>query len=343
MSFPGPRNGLHRSRAVTRDDVARRAGVSPAVVSYVINAGPRPVAQATRLRVQQAIDELKYRPNATARALKLNRTRTLGLIVRDNANPFFAEFAREVEDCAFARDHAVLLGNSSGNPERETAYIDNFLDRSVDGIMIIGLSHLPALQNVLDRGTRLVILDKTPIRPGIATVLVDNIGGAYAGTRHLIEQGHINIGCVAGPAGIAASDERVLGWRNAMSSASLQPPPAVVVRNEFSSRGGFEATMKLLSLHPQPSAIFVSSDIQAAGALAAIHAANLRVPDDISVVSFDGTVGSAFANPPLTVVRQPFAEMARLSVSILLDGPNETEHTLATELVLRSSSRRWTT
>lgn len=326
-----------RQRTATRDDVARLAGVSNAVVSYVVNGGPRPVAEHTRVRVLDAIERLGYRPNGAARALRLARTSTIGLLVRDNTNPFFAEFAHAVEDAAFARNHAVLLGNSSGSAEREASYLGAFLDRAVDGLMIIGLSDSPDFDDVFERGTPLVVLDRVPVRPGLAVVVVDNTGGARLATRHLVEHGHTVIGCVGGPRGIAAAEERVAGWRSALRSARLPHPRDLVAAGEFSRDGGYRATKQLLEATQAPTALFVSSDVQAIGALSALREAKLRVPRDVAVVSFDGTEESAFTDPPLTVIREPLAEMAAKALSLLLDGDCSGDHLLPVELVTRAS------
>lgn len=326
-----------RQRTATRNDVARLAGVSNAVVSYVVNGGPRPVAEETRVRVLDAIERLGYRPNGAARALRLARTSTIGLLVRDNTNPFFAEFAHAVEDAAFARDHAVLLGNSSGSAEREASYLGAFLDRAVDGLMIIGLSDSPRFDDVFERGTPLVVLDRVPSRPGLAVVVVDNTGGARLATRHLVEHGHEAIGCVRGPAGIAAADERVAGWRSALRSARLPHPRTLVAVGEFTREGGYRATRELLGRTPGPTALFVSSDVQAIGALSAVREAGLRVPADVAVVSFDGTDESAFTDPPLTAIREPLTEMATKALSLLLDGHCSGDYTLPVELVTRAS------
>lgn len=324
-------------RTATRDDVARLAGVSNAVVSYVVNGGPRPVAEVTRVRVLEAIERLGYRPNGAARALRLARTRTIGLLVRDNTNPFFAEFAHAVEDAAFARNHAVLLGNSSGSTDREASYLGAFLDRAVDGLMIIGLSDSPHFDDVFERGTPLVVLDRVPTRSGLAVVVVDNTGGARLATRHLIEHGHRVIGCVRGPTGIAAAEERVAGWRSALRSAKLPHPRNLVVAGEFTREGGYRATLELLAGSPAPTAVFVSSDVQAIGALSAVREAGLRVPSDVAVVSFDGTDESAFTDPPLTAIREPLADMAAKALSLLLDGDCSGDHLLPVELVTRAS------
>lgn len=336
MNSPSPPSRT-RPRGATRNDVARAAGVSNAVVSYVINNGPRPVAEPTRLRVLRAIDELGYRPNAAARALKLARTRTVGLLVRDNANPFFAEFARAVEDAAFARNHAVLLGNSSGAPSRERAYIEAFLDRAVDGLMIIGLSDSPPLDAVIERGTPLVVLDRAPVQDGLATVLVDDAGGARVGTKHLIGHGHSRIACVAGPPHIPAAQQRVVGWRAALRAAKLAHPRGLVSVGDFTREGGYQAMRALLDAPQRPTAVFVSSDIQAIGVLKAIRDAGLRIPDDIALVSFDGTEESAYTDPPLTVLQQPFVEMAIQALDLLLGDDCTGEHTLPVTLTVRRS------
>lgn len=326
-----------RLRPPTRTDVARRAGVSNAVVSYVVNDGPRPVAGATRERVMKAISELGYRPNASARALKMSQTKTIGLLVRDNVNPFFAEFAHAVEDGAFSQGYAVLLGNSSGSSEREHACISSFLDRAVDGLMVMGVSAAPDLAPVIDRGTPLVVLDQFPPRKGLARVAVDNMQGARMGTDHLIGHGHRRIACLAGPTRVSVADERVQGWREAMHAAHLSTPRTLLTQADFTREGGYRAMRELLTSRARPTAVLAGSDVQAVGALRAICDAGQSVPDDIAVVSFDGTEESAYTEPPLTVIQQPLAKMAALALSLVLGEDCSGLHTLDVDLVVRRS------
>lgn len=316
-------NGQARQTAVTRAAVAVRANVSPAVVSYVLNNGPRPVASATRERVLRAIEELGYRPNAVARALKLRRTETIGLVVPDNSNPYFAELAKAIEDLAYAAGYALVLGNSSNDAERESAQLRTISQRQVDGLLFIGSSPHTDLSQLHDDGIPVVLLDRTSDDYAFPSVVVDNRAGARAGVTHLIRHGHRRVACIAGPADLPAANEREAGWREALRAHRIARS-GVLERAPFSREGGYLAAHRLLGLPDRPTAIFASADLQGIGALRACHEAGLSVPDDVALLGFDGTQESEYTTPPLSVVSQPIGEIAAKSIEILLGGGGAT-------------------
>ncbi|MFK4730532.1 LacI family DNA-binding transcriptional regulator [Agromyces mediolanus] len=325
-------------RAATRDDVARLAGVSSAVVSYVLNDGPRPVAAATRARVLAAIAELGYRPNATARALRLRRTRTLALLVPDIGNPFFAELAKAVQAAAFARGHAVTYGDTEYDPERERAQLAALAERRPDGVLVIGGT--PELLAPLhEAGIPLVTLDHPAehdpgagpgsvvpgsVAPGSVapapSVGIDDVAAARAGIRHLQEHGHERIALIAGPPGSPAARARRRAWTE-LVAPRLDPElaAALVATAGYTREGGYLAAGELLDRAAAPSAVFVSADVQAIGALRAVAERGVRVPEDLAVLSFDGTTEAQFTSPPLSVIRQPLDAIAEAAVSLLLD------------------------
>jgi LacI family transcriptional regulator len=299
---------------VTRDDVARRAGVSTAVVSYVVNDGPRSVAPETRDRVLAAIAELGYRPNVAARALKTGRMRTFALLVPDNRNPYFAELAHAIEDVAFRAGYALLVANSNNDPEREAAQLAAIRDRQVDGVFLIPTGQPdPSLVPAVP----VVVLDRIDAATTFSSVAVDNPAGAAAGTRHLVEvHGHTRVACLAGPDGVPVAVEREAGWRSALREAGL-PTDGLVHRSAFSREGGYRAGLDLLASRQRPTAVFASSDVQAIGLLRAAHEAGIAVPDDLAVVAFDGTRESEFTAPPLAVVRQRLDRIAAVALELM--------------------------
>ena len=304
--------------ATRRKDVAARAGVSPAVVSYVLNGGPRRVARATRERVLSAIEELDYRPNVIARSLRMNRTMTLGLVIPDSSNPFFAELARAVEEAAFARGFTLLVGNATENEQRQTTYVRTFLQRQVDGILLVP-AHGPVDCVAELRGADrpwLVLDRRVDHLLGVPQVLVDSRGGAREGTRHLLEHGRRAIACIAGPADVTTTKDRVAGWHEALSDAGLQPTKAMLRHAPFTQHGGYEAANELVA-SGRPDAVFVASDEQALGALGAFAERGLRCPNDVAVVSFDGIASSAYAVPALTTMAQPFLLLGQHSIERL--------------------------
>lgn len=335
---------MPKATPVTRNDVAQYAGVSSAVVSYVVNEGPRPVAPETRERVLEAIRVLGYRPNATARALRMGTTRTFGLITPDGGNPLFAELAKAIDKEASARGYVVLQTGADGDPATEQAKLAELSLRQVSGLLLVAPTEDPDLTEV-----SIPVVAINRVLSEVSSVRPQYREGARAGVEHLIGHGHQTIGLVIGgsggalnkPVGGAArqdglAPERELGWRDALRAAGL--PDGPIARTRFSRQGGYTAGQELLAATNPPTAIFASSDLQAIGVLRAIHEANLRVPEDIAVVAFDGTAETEYTWPPLTVVRQPLEQLAREAVRRLVDGEDSVEAlTYPTELILRNS------
>ncbi|HEX6499047.1 MAG TPA: LacI family DNA-binding transcriptional regulator [Micromonosporaceae bacterium] len=304
---------------VRRADVARLAGTSPAVVSYVLNNGPRKVAPDTRARVLAAIEQLGYRPNGIARSLRMNRTMTLGLVVPDMSNPFFAELAHEIEEAAFAQNYTLLIGNAAEDDGRQTAYVHTFLARQVDGLFLVPahgpVTCLPELQR---SGVPWIALDRTVPGAVAPALLADNRGGARAATEHLLAHGRRRVACIAGPQDVVPATERVAGWREALAEAGVRPSGMSVWHGEFGRRAGYRAGHELLA-HGEFDAVFVASDEQALGVLRALLELGIRCPDDVAIASFDGIAAAGYSTPALTTMAQPFAEMGRTAVTLLLD------------------------
>lgn len=307
------------SVTIRRKDVAELAGVSPAVVSYVLNGGPRGVAPETRARVLSAIEELDYRPNGIARSLRTSRTMTLGLVIPDSSNPFFAELARAVEEAAFDTGYTLLVGNATEDEGRQTTYVRTFLQRQVDGILLAP-AHGPVecLTELRNSNKPWLLLDRrVDDLPDVSQVLVDSRGGAREATRHLLEHGRRNVACIAGPVDVTTAKDRVAGWHDALTEAGLRPTRQSIRHVPFTRSGGYEAAADLIDAG-RPDAVFVASDEQALGALRAFAELGVKCPDDIAVVSFDGIASSAYAVPALTTMAQPFALLGQHSIARLV-------------------------
>ncbi|MFI6867626.1 LacI family DNA-binding transcriptional regulator [Nocardia sp. NPDC050406] len=326
--------------AVTRADVARLAGTSPALVSYVLNGGPRQVAPATRARIEAAIAELGYRPNMSARSLRTNRGHALGMVIPDGANPFFAELSAVIEAAAFARGYPLFIGNADGDPAREQAYVRSFIDRRVEGLLAISSAWETGIADACDEaGMVLVALDRI-IDPARCThVLCDSVAGARAAVAHLIDHGHRRIACLSGPH-VSTAEDRVQGYRNALAEAGL--PEGTIVRTDFGGSAGYRALAELTTGPDPATAVFVTSDLQAMGMLRAAYDAGLRVPDDLAVVAFDGIEYARYTRPGLTTMVQPTRRMGELAVTLLLEqiasrAPDPGVIRLAAELRTRGS------
>jgi LacI family transcriptional regulator, galactose operon repressor len=323
-SDPAPSSTGPVRVSVTRDDVARLAGVSPAVVSYVLNAGPRPVSEAKRLRVEEAVAALSYRPDARARSLRLGRTHAIGLVVPDAANPFFAEVAQAIERSAAPHGLAVLMGTTSNDPAKEAKYLEDLAERRVDGIILISSRSDQDLSPATTLAVPVVVMDRAPDDSPISTIAFDNVGGAATATRHLIEHGHGTVHLVAGPLDVAVSGRRIVGWQSALQEAGLPVPRPT--HTPFTYEGGRKAARLLFARRERPTAVVVSSDVQAIGVVSATAELGLRIPEDLAVVSVDGTRAAAFANPAITTLSQPIERMARRAVATIVARGTEPVH-----------------
>lgn len=299
---------------VTRADVAQRAGVSPSVVSYVLNPGTRPVAPVTRDRVMQAIKELGYRPNAIARALREGPTRSIGLLLPDLTNPFFAEVSRAVEAAAFASNRVVFVGATQDDDAREAAYVHSFVDRRVDALIMVSPTGLTLLEEVAASGVPVVTLDRVPLDDsGVSCVYVDNTAGVADAVGYLAGLGHERIGFIAGPENLQISRDREQGWRRGLELAGLSPRASDIAYGPFTRDGGVKAGQRILD-NTKLTAIITSSDVQAIGLLTQTRLRGISVPSDLSLIAFDGTELASFADPPLTVVQQPVEELAKAAL-----------------------------
>jgi len=326
------------ARPATRADVARYAGVSTAVVSYVVNDGPRRVAPETAARVRAAIDILKYRPNVNARALKKGATEMLGVILPDLTNPFFAEYVRALEIAAAVHGYVLVVATSDGDETQESRIVSDLSNRHVDGLLICSVLPPSGFRAITAPERPIVLIDCPMPQAGYAAVGPDAREGARVLVDHLITvHGHQSIALLTGESSTPAPEPRERGWGDAFQAHDL--PPGPIVRTSFSRQGGYEAALRLLSWPTQPRAIFATSDHLCTGVLKAIREAGLRCPSDIAVVSYDGTVESEYCWPPLTVARQPIQAMADAAVATVLGLGSGSDHhqCFATELVIRES------
>src|SRR5437588_9786872 len=239
----------------TVHDVARRAGVSTSTVSHVVN-NTRFVSDELRERVQAAMRELDYTPNAAARMLTLKRSHTIGLIVSDIRNPFFASVARGVEDVAQEQGYTLVLCNSDENAQREAACLNALETRAVDGVLLASAGVADEhLERLVRAGFPIVLVDRDLPELGAPAVLLDNEGAAYSAVWHLITRGHRRIAMLSGRAAISTTTERVAGYRRALRDAAIDVDQCLVVSGESTSEGGVVAANPVLDLEEPPTAI----------------------------------------------------------------------------------------
>ncbi|HLG76066.1 MAG TPA: LacI family DNA-binding transcriptional regulator [Ktedonobacteraceae bacterium] len=302
----------------TIQDVARAAGVSISTVSHVLN-NTRFVQPETRERVESAIRRLGYQPNAVARSLRRRTTNTIAMIVPDSANPFLAELARSVEDAAFAEGYNMILCNSAASVEREEACIRMLLSKQMDGFIFVPLSRDPErLRLLLDAEVPVVILRDLAGAVPVDAVLTDNEQGGYLAGHYLLQLGHRRIGFLSGPRDSMLSEQRLAGFRRALCEGGVELSDELTLFGDFRYDSGQSAMVQLLQSASPPSAVFVTSDLMAIGALQALHHAHLRAPQDISLVGFDNIFLSSLVSPPLTTIAQPIQEIGQQAIAALL-------------------------
>lgn len=329
----------------TIKDVASKAGVSISTVSHVLNS-TRFVAEATKERVFQAIKELNYAPSAVARSLKVNRTRTMGMLVTTSTNPFFAEVIRGVEESCAAQGYTLILSNSGGEPERQQASLKMLIEKRVDGILVMLSEDASDVYKLLGTHPELpqVIMEWGDTQGDIYRIQDNAEQGGYLATKHLIDKGHKDIGCITGPANKSLTVERLSGFRRAMAEAGLNINEDWLLEGDFEPEGGFAAMQSLLKQRQRPTGLFVFSDPMALGAISAAHVAGLHVPDDLSVIGYDDVPMANFFSPPLTTIHQPKYRLGQKAAAILLAKVNKEESdskvlTLHPELIERGSVR----
>jgi len=329
----------------TMKQVAERAGVSVSTVSHVIN-NTRVVSSDVRARVQGIIDELRYIPSAVARSLRNDKTNTIGVLVPNSSNPYFAELIRWMEDAAFQLGYNMILCNAHGGGPKQAAYLRLLMEKRIDGLVLVA-SGADGERDLMLRHEAVPIVQLERALPGLEAdlVLAGQEEGAYEATCHLIGLGHRIIACVSGPASLPRARERVAGFMRAMEEAGLAVPPGSILHDEFTSAGGHAAFVRLLDQPHPPSAVFVTSDLMALGGLCAAGCAGVRIPAELSVIGYDDIDGAGYTNPPLSTVAPPKREMARLAIEQLIERIKGSaaplrNTALAGALVVRASTGR---
>ena len=334
--------------AITLQDVADRAGVSTSTASRVLNEkGPaNRISAGTAELVLRAARDMGYAPNHLARGLRLRKTHTFGLVAPDISNPFFAHIVHRVQTTAQDLGYSLVVCNSNESTDLEVEQVRLLKQKQVDGLlaMPVGQSygHFDAWT---ERGAPLVLLDRCPESTQADTVAVDNYRGAYDATAHLVGRGHRRIALVQGLVGTSTNTARRSGFTTALADAGVAVDPRLVVGGDFRHERAFVETKMLLSLDPPPTAVFAAGDLITLGVLQALADEGLRVPEDVSLLSFDDFDFAPFLRCPLTAVRQPRETMGETAAKLLaarIDAPDlKPRHVLLQpELVVRESVAR---
>jgi LacI family transcriptional regulator len=325
--------------STTIRDVAEKADVSVATVSRVLN-NSNSVRETTKERVLEAAQALDYLPNETARNLRTQKTRTVGVLLPNMHGEFFAQITRGLDQRAKEDGHHVLVSNSHTDEGETESVIRSLLGR-VDGLIILWPRlDIGFLENLVPDDLPIVLLSTSIGSSRFQTLSFENRSGAYAAVEHLAEHGHERVAILTGDPVNYDAQERLAGYRDAVQDLGLVADSALEIKGDFTQEGGRKAVKQLLSLDPPPSALFASNDSMALGVLRGVHEAGLQVPDDLALIGFDDIPSARFATPSLTTVRAPTLELGRRAMDALLDASaskQSTHRTLDTQLIRRES------
>ena len=324
-------------------EVAKKAGVSTATVSRVVN-GTAPVDAGTEQRVRAAIARTGYYPNTHARTLGTGKSHIYGMIISDIENPFFPELVKCFERIAVEHGHEVLIANTDYRPERMEICVRRMLERKVDGVAIMTSEmDTELIQMLSGRGIPIVFLDTGVVGEKISDVSLDYGSGVDQAIDHLTLLGHRRIAFVSGPDNLASARIRLEAFRNSLKRKQLECCQDYIRVGNHRFDGGYAAMLEVLKLPVRPTAVLASNDLTAIGIMGAVYAAGLRVPGDVSVVGFDDIALSSFVSPPLTTIRLSRADIAEFAFATLYAASQRGEnkgvaHIVRAELVIRQST-----
>ncbi|MBS4208705.1 catabolite control protein A [Bacillus sp. FJAT-50079] len=311
---------------ITIYDVAREANVSMATVSRVVNGNPN-VKPATRKKVLDVIDRLEYRPNAVARGLASKKTTTVGVIIPDISNVYYAELARGIEDIATMYKYNIILSNSDQNKNKELHLLNTMLGKQVDGIVFMGGAISEELVSEFKRSPVPIVLAGSIEEAGnVPSVNIDYHQGAFDAVTTFIEKGHTQIACIIGPMeNPINSSQKLLGYKEALEKAGLTFKEEYVIEGDDTYESGLEAWEKFSALEQRPTAVFASNDEMALGIMHGAQDQGLVIPDEVEVITSDNTRLSLMVRPQLSSVVQPVYDIGAVAMRLLTKLMNKEE------------------
>ncbi|AUI50173.1 LacI family DNA-binding transcriptional regulator [Arthrobacter crystallopoietes] len=328
-------------RGVTIRDVAARAGVSPATASRVLSGHPA-TSVLSRERVEQAVAELGFRPNAQARSLRSTRTSTIGLLISDVRNPFFADLAHAAEQQALELGLITLLANANESVEQQNRYLDVLLAQRVDGLILVPQGGDNAnVEMLASSGLPAVFVDRVIDDIDLPSVTADNSSGMGEAVQHLATLGHRRIGYISGPRSASTGRERFAAFQAATLDCGLERDPELVVFGDFQAGSGAAGARQLLELTNAPTALIAADGLMTMGAVRVCQELGIRIGEDLSLVGYDDIDAFAIMRPALTLIAQDADEMGRTAVRLLhevIAGQRPEPVVLPTRLMVRKST-----
>ncbi|HKM83775.1 MAG TPA: LacI family DNA-binding transcriptional regulator [Candidatus Acidoferrum sp.] len=335
----------YRDARMTLQEIARRAKVSVATVSRTINHMPG-VSPSVSRRIQRVIEEVGYYPNTHARALVSGRSRILGLLVSEIPDPFSPETVQTFEDLGVEHNYQILLSSIGHHPGRLEMAARRMIELRVDGVAILTFAREDPLIDVFTRrNVPAVVVDIESPGPLIKTVRTDYRHGIRLAVQHLAALGHVRIAFISGPADLRTAMARKVAFQECMKEIGLEISPKLLIEGDHTAEAGMRAVSTLTASPERPSAVVCSNDMTAIGVIREAFELGLDIPGDLSVIGFDDIAFAQFTTPPLTTVRMPQIEIAKLAFGALLDsvepqrkGTSREVYTTKTDLVLRRST-----
>jgi len=331
----------------TLKQVAQQAGVSVSVASRSLNGHAKAyrISDATVSRVKDAADKLGFRPSQTARSLRLKKTGLVGVVAPDLSNPFFASISQSIALSAEAGGYSVIVADSREKTEHEMRLLNQLEDRQVEALVVCPVGAQSShLQQINERGTPVVLVDRTFPACNLLQVTSEHRAGAMQATRLLTDKGHRVIGVLQGLPGTFPNEQRLSGYADALQEIGVAFDPSLIVGDNFTEASGFESAKKLLAKRPDITALFAFSTPNAMGALRAAVAAGRQVPQDLSIVGFDDCPYADLMSVPLTTVCQDVDRIGQLAADLALQavgsskgGKRKTRHDVKTRVIIRNS------
>ena len=313
---------MAKKTLTTLQTIAEHLHLSVSTVSRVLNGKSEQYRISTRTQqaVRDMARQLDFKPNQLARSLRLRKTQTLGLVIPDISNPFFAQIARSVEIEARSRHYSIILCDTQESTDLEIESIRLLRSREVEGLILLPVGQQSKhLTNLQAQGFPVVIVDRFLPDLDLPYVASDNYQGAYDAVSYLVDRGHTEIACLQGLPGTSPNEQRVRGYREALQAHGIVPDMNLIRGDSYGSQTGYEQTRELLSEKPSITALFALSNLIGLGAVRAIAELNLRIGEDISILCFDDQPYLAYMDPPITTIDQQNKEMGCLAVRLLFD------------------------
>lgn len=306
---------------VTIKDVAKKAGVSPATVSRVLNNSDHPIDPATRQKVLKVIEELGYVPNAAARSLQLKKTKTIGILLPSIANAYYSAIVDGTEEIAYKDGYSIIICITRRSWDKTKEYIQLLSEKRVDGVIFTGGGAVEdAKHNRFFQNSKLSMIVIGRHNSKLPAVQVDNVKIGFLATTHLLSLGHRRIATITGPRVSATAEDRYAGYKRALNSFGLEEDKALVAEGDFLVQGGYEAASRLpWEGKERITAVFAQNDLMAIGTIRFLKERGLRVPEDVSVVGCDDLDLAYYITPPLTTVAVPAYGLGKTAMELMVD------------------------